>query len=523
MLNKSGNIVTKTIYNSFLRRDLNYGFSNGGVRDAYHPYWTNNFAKGFDLRKRMVEQPQLPISVQTSHRGSWPKEVRQSEFNNSQLSWWIILGIIGGAIGLWSFTEAKAEEKEDGEHFKINEENYVEIIKRLKDNSPRFFLIEVQIKLSESQLKLLYEAIKYNGVKGFIVWDKNQDRYDYVELINRKIRYNNSEDDGTKKNLEYLEKALQMIQALYSDNRPALANSLNDIGLAYRVLGDKKKSLECCEKSLQMRQALYHGNHLDVASSLDAVALMYSGNVNEYYDSGKTLEYRKQAYSIVCAVLGNDHPRAIELKRNIEYHDDRYLGSFFSSKGNFSEILFREGCNKVGAECRTIIWERGSFEETILQVKEKIQEKVLGRIEKRAAFGGWQSEEKRRAKLLDPAIYKSVDIFSNDWGVSYIKKKLGSLNNEANVETAKMLCFEAINLGIMRSFDKPYSYHLVQEFTKAHPELVKKIAVQHPEYFVDGSIVEACIRAMPGDASFKEHLHKCTGVGEFKAQKREGL
>ena len=51
-----------------------------------------------------------------------------------------------------------------------------------------------------------------------------------------------------------------------------------------------------------------------------------------------------------------------------------------------------------------------------------------------------------------------------------------------------MLCFEAINLGIMRSKNKNYACAI--EFSKAYPELVKEIIVRHPEYFVDGSLME---------------------------------
>ena len=63
-----------------------------------------------------------------------------------------------------------------------------------------------------------------------------------------------------------------------------------------------------------------------------------------------------------------------------------------------------------------------------------------------------------------------------------------------------------MNLGIMRCEEKPYS--IVQEFTRHNPELVKKIATQHPEFFVDGSIVEGCVKAMPDDELFQQHILK---------------
>lgn len=45
---------------------------------------------------------------------------------------------------------------------------------------------------------------------------------------------------------------------------------------------------------------------------------------------------------------------------------------------------------------------------------------------------------------------------------------------------------------------------MVELYTQENPELVKKIAEQHPEFFVDGSIVEACMRAMPDDFNLKQ-------------------
>ena len=69
-----------------------------------------------------------------------------------------------------------------------------------------------------------------------------------------------------------------------------------------------------------------------------------------------------------------------------------------------------------------------------------------------------------------------------------------------------MLCFESLNFGIMQSEKKPYE--VAQSFCQSNPELVKKIAKVHPEYFVDGSIVEACIKAMPQDQEFVNTLNQ---------------
>lgn len=82
-------------------------------------------------------------------------------------------------------------------------------------------------------------------------------------------------------------------------------------------------------------------------------------------------------------------------------------------------------------------------------------------------------------------------------------KKLGLNNKNENIEVVQMLCFESMNLGIMKLEKKPYE--VAENFTKEYPDLVKKIAKEHPEFFVDGSIVEVCIGAMP-DQKSKEHI-----------------
>ncbi|HJD53911.1 MAG TPA: hypothetical protein LFW11_00690 [Rickettsia endosymbiont of Proechinophthirus fluctus] len=50
-----------------------------------------------------------------------------------------------------------------------------------------------------------------------------------------------------------------------------------------------------------------------------------------------------------------------------------------------------------------------------------------------------------------------------------------------------MLCFEAICLGAINSSSKNFT--CVKEFVRAYPELTNKITNEHPEYFIDGSIL----------------------------------
>ena len=48
-----------------------------------------------------------------------------------------------------------------------------------------------------------------------------------------------------------------MLQALYPDaNHPEVAQSLNNVGIAYQKLGDTKKGLEYQEQALKMYPSL---------------------------------------------------------------------------------------------------------------------------------------------------------------------------------------------------------------------------------------------------------------------------
>lgn len=156
---------------------------------------------------------------------------------------------------------------------------------------------------------------------------------------------------------------------------------------------------------------------------------------------------------------GINHPHTKELKSYLEKNTPEFI------KNN---------------ETREFILQRGDFEEVTLQIKQKIQKRVLNKISLNAAKDKWSK----------------FSILSN-WGVKgyvddkYLAKQLGAISNTKNIEIAKMLCFEAICLGAINSPNKNFT--CVKEFAKAYPALINKIATEHPEYFIDGSILRACV------------------------------
>ncbi|HJD65912.1 MAG TPA: hypothetical protein LFV91_02350 [Rickettsia endosymbiont of Bembidion nr. Transversale] len=208
-----------------------------------------------------------------------------------------------------------------------------------------------------------------------------------------------------------------------------------------------------------MRKAVHKSSHPKIADSLNNVGIAYE----KLSDVNKSTELYKQAYLIFMRSLSLDHPRTKELKSYLEKAAPEFI------KNN---------------ETREFILQRGDFEEITLEVKQKIQKKVLNKIYTNAAKGKWSTG-------------KFFIRFLGNWGVKgylcdkYLAKQLRDLSSAKNIETAKMLCFKAVCLGAINHPNKDFICAV--EFTKAYPELTQKITTEHPEYFIDGSILRACI------------------------------
>lgn len=298
-----------------------------------------------------------------------------------------------------------------------------------------------------------------------------------------------------KNQLKIHEECLRFYQKLFPDNHADMASFWDSVGTCYQALGGEKNILDALfhyERSFRMRLDLFHANHFDIAISLNNVGTMYS----YLGDKNKALEYYKQSCSILSQI-DNLQNEAIETsKKTIIRNITCFLPEFFLKQG-LRPILQEKDClggNKIGFECRWIISSRGEINDDLIKLKQKIQ-LILNDIVEAVNDYGWSN----------------VGIIFGDWGAKgymdkgYLRSQLGELSNtDKNVELAQMLCFEAINLGIMKSEKKPYE--VVELFTQANPELVKKIAEQHPEFFIDGSIVEACVKAIPHDGLFQEHI-----------------
>lgn len=317
---------------------------------------------------------------------------------------------------------------------------------------------------------------------------------------------------GGEKNLETaldcLKEALTILKKNIKGNDRQTADVLYLIGENYEKLVHKKdtfvKALEYDEKSLAMYCDLYPDGNYCVANALCRVGVDY---FNLVADDSKFLEYLIQAYSIAFSLF-KEKPRDDDVgylgnslkHTNIKSLIESRVPDFF--KGNQPEAQPNcFGGYKAGLECRWIITSRGKNEnlntEKLIKIKLKIQKDTLNKI----------------VQVVDDYGWSKPGLFSGDWGVKsylekdYLKEKLGEMGKTTeNIEIARMLCFESMNIGIMKSNKKPYS--VVEGFVQNDPEFVKKIAEKHPEFFVDGSIVEACLNVMSQDSVFMNHIFK---------------
>jgi hypothetical protein len=118
--------------------------------------------------------------------------------------------------------------------------------------------------------------------------------------------------ENALKGLKLQEQALEMRKGLYKDKpHPDLATSLNNVGWAYRELGDREnveKGLKLYEQALEMRRELYKDQlHPDLAASLNNVGLAYK-DLGGQENVQKGLKLQEQALEMYQGLYKGQHP-----------------------------------------------------------------------------------------------------------------------------------------------------------------------------------------------------------------------
>lgn len=135
-------------------------------------------------------------------------------------------------------------------------------------------------------------------------------------------------------------------------------------------------------------------------------------------------------------------------------------------------------------EERTLILKKGFTNAATLKVKHLLQEKVLDPIQAAAAKAKWHEEWGLAGYTANYGVAGYVD-------EKFLKTVLDKDYNPANYKIALGLCFEAINIGIMSNSDQNPLVAAI--FCEKYPTHIKDILKDHPEYFVDGHILQTTL------------------------------
>ena len=294
------------------------------------------------------------------------------------------------------------------------------------------------------------------------------------------------------------EESLKILKLLHEGNHQDIALVLYNIGIVYNNLNQLDKAVEYCEQALQMRKIVCHGKHPLITTSLNNLGMIYE----KLGQTGKALQYKQDALKMLYELNLGEHPvisgSLASVGHSYEAIGYHAKASVLRTKAKMAEDKFEKGIEEFGyteIESNSII-KFGAIDDTTLSVMKKIL-KVLNKISELSSNGGWS--QKTVASWLDKAISSITDNnLGHDYSVyfsdEYLKSQLGDLASSKNIEIAKMLCFEAMNLGLTmnsQSWGREISY--VQAIATSNPELVKKILSTHPDYFVDGKILKACV------------------------------
>jgi tetratricopeptide (TPR) repeat protein len=340
----------------------------------------------------------------------------------------------------------------------------------------------------QASLGYFYEAYKMIQVLG---WENHPNSITTLNNLGAAYAVLGGQDNILK-SIECHQKVIAMRPLLNSTNHPNIASALNNLGTAYANLSGKanlRQGIIYLEQSLHIYKVLYPYNHPDIARSLSNLAASYEDLGDKY----KALEYYKQAYGVWHALEGENHKETVLAKQYIIVLQPE----FFSRQGFVQKLQERQaqGGNPVGSESRKLILSHSAEKsDKLLLIKQRIQKAVLDKIAEDCHYLGWHA----------------IGWFGG-YGVqtylkpAFLERKLGDLGRDPiNIELAQMLCFESINLGIMHSNKRPYC--VAESFCRTHSRLVKKLVTEYPEFFVDGSIIEACMKALPKEPEFADLL-----------------
>lgn len=298
------------------------------------------------------------------------------------------------------------------------------------------------------------------------------------------------------KNKEYTE-ALNMLEeanAIYSQSKASvMLNSIKDLinNTIYKY-HNPQEAWEFAEKSLHYRTEKLEAKSTSI---LDAIIVVANIGKDIKDHKAEALRYAEKAYNLATE-LNSREDIVSALKCMVSIYQSfgdtlkaRYLSSQLSVFEPVSEVTKGSDQNTKGsaelkpsnASSFVVIKKCGVTTDLELKIKALLQERVLEPISKAAAEAKWFN--------MQLTGQYGIDGYINE---VYLAKMLGELNAPENIKIALSLCFEAISLGIMSSDAKNPLCSAI--FVKQFPGLMQEIIQNHPEYFVDGRILQTSMQ-----------------------------
>lgn len=107
------------------------------------------------------------------------------------------------------------------------------------------------------------------------------------------------------------------MKKVYGEKHPNAAASLNNLGSAWRSLGDYPKAIRYIEQALEIRKEICGEAHPQTAASLYNLGKVYFA-LNE---KEKVKDYFEKAYGILDKSFGPEHPEAKKVSESLKSCD----------------------------------------------------------------------------------------------------------------------------------------------------------------------------------------------------------
>lgn len=315
--------------------------------------------------------------------------------------------------------------------------------------------------------------------------------YNKQEVINLKIdvRYGlgnvNAILGKNDRACAYYESALSWCDSKISSRKAELLCSL---GKSKSLLActeeDYWQSLDCYVQALQMHKMLSESTFGQVKDIIGEIKSICKELGTDYQSLKKMPKFQEMMYSAI--------PKVSKAQDIVKYYPDMFekLSSAYSASYPDKAKFYNEvGQQKSSFDPRTSHYilrplscaESVAKDDSFDLMNKLLLAKTLQKISEKSAIGSWTE--------------KGFKTFNYEMGVKgYVGKTyLGQYVEEADIEVAKMLCFEAIALGIAANQSGQRNYECLEKFVQRNPKIIERMFTgNHTEYFLDGRILRYC-------------------------------